>query len=329
MLALDRILRGGLILGLVLLAACSGPTDSGEVPAIRRIAILRSVASSTTPENSVYREELARFGFVVGQNLMISGDGPDQTYPDPQAARAVVRSWEAQGVEVIVAYSTSGARIAAENAPSANVLFLSNDPTAAGLVKDENRPEGKLTGVTFRVPEDRTLMLARRIIPGLTRIGLAYPPGDPAAVPSRDQFASEAGEQGLELITEEFQDGPDIGRAVGVLGEKRVQLLLLSVSPTATRALPAFVEAAKGIGVPFVANVKLSDQALLSLSPDSGALERQLARQTVRLLQGASPGSIPVEDPRRFSLILNESVARRYGFTLPEDVVREADAVNR
>ncbi|MBW3590962.1 MAG: hypothetical protein KY393_03780 [Actinobacteria bacterium] len=192
---------------------------------------------------------------------------------------------------------------------------------------NELQPEGRLTGVTFQVPADRTLALARRIMPELKRVGLAFPPGDPAALPSKQSFATEAAVQGLDLVTEEFADESDVEQAVRRLGERQVQLLLLSISPTATRALPALVEAAEGIGVPVVANIDAAEVALFTLRPDSEALNRQLARQAVRLLNGASPGALPVEDPRHFILTLNRSVADRHGIELPAGIVREANRV--
>lgn len=312
---------------LVALPGCAGIRTEPGSDEVRRIAFLHSVRTPTSPATSVFVQELARHGFVEGRNLQLLGDGADEAYPDPAGAKAAVERWAAAGAEIIVAYSTSGARIAADAAPETDVLFLSNDPTAAGLVADERRPEGRLTGVSFRVPADRTLHLARRMIPGLSKVGLAFPPGDPAAVPSRDSFAAEARRQGLQLLTEEFTDESDVGPAVAALGERAVELLLLSVSPTATRALPQFTKAADAIGVPVVANIDASDVALFTLRPDSNALNLQLARQAVRLLNGASPRALPVEDPRRFLLTLNRSVAERHGIELPEDVVREADHV--
>lgn len=322
-----RIRRWLLCALLILVPGCSNARSLDDAGDVRTIAFLHSVRTPTSPATSVFKEELARNGFVEGRNLRILGEGDGEVYPEPEEAAAAVRRWRDRGAEVIVAYSTSAARIAAETAPAVNVLFLSNDPTAAGLVKDENRPEGSMTGVTFRVPAARTLMLARRIMPELRRVGLAFPPSDPAAIPSKDNFAAEARRQGLELVTEEFTDESDVERAVLALGERQVQLLLLSISPTATRAIPQFAEAADAIGVPVVANIDASEVALFSLRPDSDALNRQLARQATRLLNGASPQALPVEDPRRFLLTLNQGVAARHGIDLPADVVREADHV--
>lgn len=274
-------------------------------------------------------DELARHGFVEGLNLTVIGGKDDEVFPDPADARTAVEQWRRDEVDVIVAYSTAGAEIARDGAPGTNVLFLVNDPTVAGFVDDESRPNGSMTGVTFRIPADRMLSLARRILPALQRVGLPYPPGDPAAIPSRDQFTRAAQEQGLEILTEPFSDGADLARAVAVLVQNRVQLLLASVSPTATRALPELADAAAVFRVPFVANVGTADRALLTLSPDGRSIGQQLGRQAARLLNGATPAAVPVENPKRFRITLSEKAATELGITLPEDVLREADVVHR
>ena len=326
---LKRALVPLLLVCATLPQACAGSDEAAD-PGVKKIAFLRSVMASGSPQDQAFMDELAAHGFVEGRNLAVVGGIGNEIFPDPDRARTAVREWVRDGVDVIVAYSTAGAEIARDNAPGAKVLFLVNDPKAAGFVKDEKRPEGSMTGVTFRIPADRMLSLARRIIPQLQRVGLPYPPADPAAVPSRDQFARAAQAQGLEMLTEAFSDQADVGRAVAVLVETgRVQLLLASVSPTATRALPQLAEAAGRHRVPFAANVLSAEQALLTLSPDGRALGEQLGRQAARLLNGATPAAVPVEDPRRFHVTVNQRVAGELGIELPEDVMREADVVRR
>lgn len=321
-----RICVAGLLLA-ALMAGCSpsaGTDDSG----VKKIAYLRSVATPDSPVEKAITEELAKRGFELGRNLTVLGGAGDDVFPEPAKARAAVARWREQGVDVIIAFSTAGAEIARDNAPGANVLFLVNDPQAAGFVTDEQRPEGRMTGVTFRVPADRMLSLARRIIPGLQRIGLPYPPNDPAAVPSRDQFAQAARDQGMELIAEEFSDAADLPRAVTKLVvADGAQLLLASVSPTATRAIPQLADAAAFYRIPFAANIGTAERALLTVSPDSRSIGLQLGRQAARLLNGASPASVPVENPRRFNIGLSQKAATELGITLPADVVREADVV--
>lgn len=312
------------ILLLLLIPACG--VEEAVDQQVHKLAFLRSVQFVGSGSETAFFAELATHGYVVGDNLEIIGGSGDEVYPDPEEAAAAVRRWRDAGVDLIMAYSTTGAEIVREQAPETNALFLVNDPTAVGLVADEREPEANLTGVTFRVPADRTLALVQRILPESGRIGLAYPPQDPGAVPSRDAFVEAAQSLGLELLLEEFSDSRDIKRAVDALGDRGAQVLLLSVSPTATRALPEFAGAAATRNLPFVANIT-HDQALMTLSPDLQAVGQQHGRQAVRLLRGARAADVPVEDPRRFILTLNQAVAARLGIEIPLDVLREADLV--
>lgn len=317
-------------LALVALGAACGPADGRNAPldATVTIAFLRAVAGAPSTEPA-FVAELRRAGFREGQNLTILAGDPGEAYSDPDAAAEVVHRWDEAGVDLIVALSSGGAQVASKAAPDVDVLFLSVDPTATGLVEDERAPAGQLTGVSFRVPADRTLSLARRAVSGLTRVGFAYPPADPAAAANLHAVELAAAGTGIELVTATFTDGTDAAAAVDRLAAHDVGALLLSTSPIATRAITETADAAARHGLPVIANTTLAEFAVLSLSPDTAELGHQLARQAARLLEGAAVSTIPVEDPNRFVLTLNAAAAEALGLVLPEDLLREADTVKR
>ncbi len=316
----------GLMAMLVAAPACLQTTPQAGPDAMHTIAFLRVVPTEGRVEREVLGE-LRRAGFAVGENLRVHGGDVSQAHPDPEEAEATVRRWARRQLDLVVAQSSSGAAAAARGAPGAHVLFISNDPAAAGLVGDEDRPEGQLTGVTFRVPLDRTLDLARRAIPDLRRVGLVYPPDDPAGLPNRDAVAAAADLLGLELLTEAFTEEADIAPAVEGVSRAGAQVLLMSTSPVATRYREAFGTAASARGLPIVANTDVIPGAVVALYAHSPSLGRQLGRQAARLLQGADPSAVPVEDPRRFEMLVDVGAAARLGIELPPDLVREADVV--
>lgn len=311
----------------LLVGACGD--DDGEAEADERqvtIAFLRAVGGVPSTEPA-FVEELRVAGYRSGQNLTILAGDADEAHPDPEDAAAVAARWEADGVDIIVALSSTGARAAAEAAPNTDILFLSNDPTATGLVDDEKAPTGRLTGVTFRVPADRTLELASRAVPGTTRIGMAYPPDDPAAQTNLAAVEAAAEEVGLTLVTAEFDAPEAVGAAVRQLVAQDVDALLLSTSPAATRVLAETAAAAAAAGLPVIANTTLAESAVLSLAPDTEELGRQLGRQAARLLAGARPSAVPVEDPNHFIVTVNVRAAAALGITVPPALLREANAV--
>ena len=312
---------------LLLTAGCADDDATGAEGDHVTVAFLRAVAGVASTEPA-FLAALRGAGFVEGNNLTVLAPDADEAYPDPAEAAAAVEGWLDEGVVLIVALSSTGARVAADTAPDTNVLFLSTDPSATGLVTDEDSPEGNLTGASFRVPADRTLDLAQRAVPGLDVIGLAYPPADPAAIANRDAVAAAAESLGITLAEAEFTDGTDVAAAVAQLAAQGADALLISTSPVATRALPETGAAAEANGLPVIANTSVAaDFAILSLSPDTEELGRQLGRQAARLLAGEDASRVPVEDPNRFILTLSNLAAARRGITFSDGLVREADSV--
>lgn len=320
--------RGLLILiAVVLTGACGisrGATETGDQ--VQTIAFLRAVAGTGETDAAILRT-LRGAGFVSGRNLTVLGSDHDEAYPDPESVSMAVHGWLDESVDLIVAFSTSGAMEANKAAPDVNILFLANDPLRSGLVDDEESPDGRMTGVTFRVPADRTLDLARRAIPRLDAIGLAFPEDDPAAEAHRDAVVAAGSELGIETLLATFTGPEEIAGAISELASNGADALLVSTSPTASRALDQLEAASLRAGLPVVANSPLVPWALVSLFPDSIEIGRQMGRQAIRLLNGSPPALIPVENPRRMMLVLNASAASQHGIVFPEDLMREASEV--
>ena len=318
-------------LALLVAAAACGDADEPEdeeaqdAVAPATIAFLRAVPGAA-PTEPAFIAELASAGYRKGKNLTVLAEDPNEGYADAEAAKEAVRGWVEDGATLIVAFSTTGAKAAAEAAPDTNVLFLSNDPKAAGLVENESEPEGRLTGVTFRVPADRTLSLAQRAT-GATRIGLAYPPTDPAAGSNLDALQEAASKLGIELLLAEFGDASGVDAAIASLATQGAKALVVSTSPIAARSYDAIAAAANTHRLPAIANTSIVEFSVVSLFPDSDEVGRQLARQASRLLGGASPSAVPVEDPRRFKVTINTKVAASLGIAVPDDVLQEAHRV--
>lgn len=318
-----------LLAAVALAAGLAGCGSGGEKEAADDalvIGVLRAVQSPEPESLNSFLDELASSGFTEGKNLRVLAEDPTEVHADPADAKATVARWATQGVDLILALSTSGAMAAAEAAPDTDVLFLSNDPTAAGQVKDEQRPDGHLTGMTFRVPADRTLDLLRRAIPGVGTIGLLSPSADPAAAPIRQAMVQAADNLRLQLVSATFEGPDQIGSAIGSLRAQGATCLVLANAPTTVRNTPAIGDALSSRPLPVVANTA-SELAVLVLEPDTDALYRQMGRQAVRLLRGTPVSDVPVEDPARFRVVVNAGVASKLGIELAPDVVRTADRV--
>ena len=318
------MVRRVLVLALLaaLVAGCGGG-DGDDEPPDRTIGFLRAVPNADTAQGA-FLEVLAEAGWVDGENLTILAKDPAEAHVDD--ADEVVAGWLEQGIDLIVALSTSSARVADAAAPDVPVLFLSTDPLAVGLVTDERSPSGHLTGATFRVPADRTLDVAVRALGGPVRFGLLWPADDPAAAPVVDDVRRAAGDLDLSLVDEPFADPADVARAVQALAGAGAEAVVLANAPSLVRAFAEVEAALAAAGLPAVANTS-NEFALVTLQPDTDELYRQIGRQAVRLLSGTPVASVPVEDPAGYRIVLDRAAAQRLGRTLPPDVVDLADEV--
>ena len=312
-------------------AACGRDGSESDQPEPARratIGILRAVVAPDPVPNRTFLKELGVAGYQSGKGLTVLGADPNEVHPDPAEAQRLATEWASQGADVIVALSSTGAKAAAAGAPSTPILFLSNDPTAVGLIKDERHPEGNLTGATFRVPADRTLDAVRRVFPGVKHVGVLFPSNDASAAPGRDQMIHAAAALGIELTTAGFGSDAEVPPAVSTLRTAGVEVLALANAPTTVRSFPAIKAATQEANLPVVANTT-ADFAVAVLEPDVNELYRQMARQLVRLLSGSKPADVPVEDPGRFRFVVNLAVAANHGVQIEQRVIDTADQVIR
>lgn len=313
-----------MVVAFALLAAgCGSGDDEPAAPPARTIAFLRAVFSNQPENQAAFLDALRTEGYVEDQNLTILGKDPSEVHATAADAEQVVRVWQAAGADLIVALSTSGTKAAAAAAPDLNVLFLVNDPVAGGLVSDERRPSGRLTGVTFRVPADRTLDLTRRTIPGISAVGIAFAPDDPASQAVRDQAVRAAADLGITVLEAVFGDEAGAVAAVADLRARGAGAVWALNSPTAFRFADALESAAAAASLPVVTNTA-RPTALLTLQPDVPELYRQMAAQAARVLGGTPVAQVPVENPSRFVVDVNLRTAAQLGITVPDEVLSQA-----
>src|SRR5262249_25468711 len=234
-------------------------------------------------------------------------------------------------VDVIVTSATAGV-VAAKQATSVIpiVFAAAGDPVGTGLVASLARPGGNVTGLSLQVTETsgKRLELLREVIPGLRRLAMLVNVGNPLAVLGQGEVQAAARTLGIEVITLEIRRGEDIVPAFEALNGRAGALYVVGdaimfnhrfrINTLALAArLPTMHALREGVEV----------GGLMSYGPNYRDLFRRAGDYVDKILRGAKPGDIPVEQPTKFDLDINLTTAKVFGLKVPPTLLARADEV--
>jgi putative ABC transport system substrate-binding protein len=213
------------------------------------------------------------------------------------------------------------------------MIFSGLDPVEEGFIRSFARPAGNITGVSRMLAETdaKRLELIREMLPATTRIGVLTnaraDPDQQAKYEGRMRAAARA--LGVELQFFPYKSQADVDAAFPVMADKRVQAFLLEPNFFTFRNRDRIAELALKHRLPGVFTLREYAIAggLMSYGPDWPTLERQHARYVDRILRGASPGDLPIEQPTKFDLMINLKSAKALGVTVPRSMLLRADEV--
>ena len=304
------------------------PVRAQEAGRVYRLGILDGVGSRREdPKFVAFFEELRRSGFVEGQNLHVEGPFFARDDEAPAAAAAIV----AAGVDAIVVTARLG-RPVQQGTRTIPILAVGNDLVRQGFVSSLAHPGGNTTGISILATEldGKRQELLMGLVPGARRIAAL---ADPAVTaPERLQALQEmARARGVEVSValaakpEEIVPAIDAAKASGAQALNVLASALLE--DTTGRRL--YIERAAALKLPAISQWPESAEAgvLAAYGPRNTEIYRQLARQLVKILRGANPADIPVEQPDRFELVINLDTAKAMGLTIPEAMLERADKV--
>lgn len=304
-----------------LLVACGD--DDGRPD--RTIAFVRT--TEIAPESqAALLDELADAGWEVGENLTVLNEDPTSGFEDAESAADAVRGFVEDGADLLVALSTTAAMGAIEGAGDVPIIVLTNDPVASGIVTNPRAPTGGVTGVSFRVPADRTLDIARELVDA-DAVGLLWPATDPGAEPIVAGMRDAAESLDVPLVDARFDGDAGVAAALQEIAAAGARVVVLANAPATVRAFEAIERETQAAGLATVSNTNQNTFAVAVLAPDNLTAYRQLGRQAVRLFSGTDVEEVPLEDPGDFNLVLRPSVAQALGFEIPADLLEQADAV--
>lgn len=274
-----------------------------------------------------FRDGLRELGYVEGRDLAIEyrwAEGQYERFP------ALVAELIALKVEVLVTAGTPAA-LAIKRATTTIPLVMAavGDPIGTGLVKSLARPGGNLTGLVAIAPdlEGKRLELLTEIVPKLSSVAFLSNPANPLHAPSEKQARAAA--RSLHLKVEFFpvRAESEFDRAFLAMGSQRPGALVMLADRLFLHHRARIVEFAAQNRLPTVyAYTELVEAGgLMSFGPSYPAMHRRAAYFVDRILKGAKPADLPMEQPTKFELLINLKTARALGLVIPQPVLLRAD----
>jgi putative tryptophan/tyrosine transport system substrate-binding protein len=314
-----------LVLGAVILTV-SFPAGAQEPKKVPRIGILSPGSGSR--DIDAFRQGLRELGYVEGQNIVLEyrwAAGNEDRLPTLAAELLHMN------VDLIVATTPRGAH-AAQRLTSTTPIVTPAIPTAgAGLVDRLYRPGGNVTGLSFMSPDlgGKRLELLKEIVPKISRVAVLANVGNVDRETSIKEIAAVARSLSVQLQILNVKKPDEIESAFASMVRGKVDALIVLTQGIFTRNRTRIVELAAKYTVPAIyhRNDFVKAGGLMSYGPDHADLYRRAAIYVDKILKGAKPADLPVEQPTKFELVINLRTAKNLGVMIPSKVLMWADKV--
>jgi putative tryptophan/tyrosine transport system substrate-binding protein len=321
-----------LVVAVVVVAAISQAQQPKKVPRIGYLSSSDLATESTRAE--AIRLALRKLGYIDGQNIAIEyryAEGKRDR--EPQLASELVRL----KVDIIVVAGGGPVIRAAKNATKTIPIVMGGlglDPVEAGLVESLARPGGNVTGITTLGRElgGKRLELLKEAVPKVSRVAVLYDAASPGIVPDvKEVLPVAARALGLIIQPWEIRNVDDFDRVFAALNKQRPDGLSVAGGRLMNDNQKRIVGFALKSRLPSVYQSKESVDAggLMYYGADLADTYRRVAIYVDKILKGAKPAELPVEQPTKFELVINLKTAKQLGLTIPQKVLSRADKVIR
>jgi putative tryptophan/tyrosine transport system substrate-binding protein len=316
-----------LTLSVILSPLATEAQRATRVPRIGYL-VLSPLVDPPSAERQALLDGLRELGYVIGQNIAIeyrSANWNRELLPDLAAELVDLK------VDVIVA--VPGAIEAARDATKTIPIVAASlaDPVENRFVTSLAHPGGNITGPASTGSElsGKQLELLKEVIPKLSRVAVLWNPEVEAGPRQWTQTQSAAKLLGVTLQSHEVKDPTGLPRALSAMMRGRPGALIIFASPLTTAYRPIIVEFATKQRLPTIFSLKADVEAggLISYSASLPDTFRRAARYVDKILKGAKPADLPVEQPTKFELVINRKTAKALGLTIPPSVLLRVDHV--
>ena len=285
-------------------------------------------ASSGNQWSAAFVQRLRELGWIEGQTVAIEyrwADGRSERVAEMAAEFARLK------VAVIVTYANTTTAAIKRSVTTIPIVFAAaGDPIGTGLVVSLARPGGNLTGLSLQQTEvaSKRLEILRDLLPNLRTLAILANAGSPNAVLEMGEADAAARRLGLAVIRSEVRKTEDFAPAFAAL-KGRAEALYVCTDPLLTTNRLGINTLALGARLPTVAGFReyAESGGLMSYGPNFPDLFRRAAEYVDKILRGAKPADLPVEQPTKFDLVINLTTAKALGLTIPEQFLLRANEV--
>ena len=317
-------------LALVFIAAPRAGFAQQQPRKIARIGYLQPATpqNGTSPFLEDLRDGLRDLGYIEGKNLQLEirwGEGKLERMPE--LANELVRL----NVDVIVAVSSPSvvaAKAATKTIPI--VMPLSSDPVGDGLVQNLARPGGNITGLSLMNADigAKRLQMLKEAFPHVSRpVAVVWNPAYAGMAARFRQTQGAAPAVGIGVRSVEVRDSRELESALQMMDRERPDALVLLADPLTMSQRFRIVEFAAENRIPAIYETSgfVDSGGLMSYGPNPDDLVRRAATYVDKILKGAKPGDLPIEQPTKFELVINLKTANALGITIPQSILLRAD----
>jgi putative ABC transport system substrate-binding protein len=328
------VIRNLLLLGLsfwflaVLGAAPAGAQQSARIP---RVAVLLAAIPAQSPDAQQFRQGLRELGYAEGRDVIVEWRSADGDYA--RLSSLLAETVDSKPDVIVVEGTAAAVKVKQAGLSIPVVLTVVGDPLASGLVPSLVRPGGTITGLSMMASEISTkrLQLLKEAMPAVKRVAVLWDASIPWHERALVDLTRAAGNLGIQLTPVRVKSAEGFPAALSEARRARVQALYMLDSALLGSHSVELLRLADGARLPVACGRRkwAEEGAVLSYSADFGDMFRRAASYVDRILKGAKPGDLPVEQPTKFQLVLNLKAARALGLKIPESVLAQADEVIR
>jgi ABC-type uncharacterized transport system substrate-binding protein len=321
---IDRRTFLGTLAGALLAAPLA--VEAQQAARVSRVGSLSTVIGAQSPIRRFLSEALQALGYVEGSVIL------ELRYAEGRVDRlpALAAELVLLNVDVVVAWGVEpleATRKATSRIPI--VIVGRGDPVAIGLVSSLAKPGGNITGVTVGGPElaGRRLGLLREAVPGLSRVAVLHDPTSEPGIMQETESAAHA--LNLRPLVLTVRAPADFDGAFQAAVRQRAGAVLVNETSMLTAHQATLAELAAKTRLPMIGLWTRSAEAgfLMSYGPNLSDLYRRVATYVDKILKGAKPGDLPIEQPRTYALAINLKTAKALGLTIPPSLLQRADQV--